>query len=100
MPACESRLEPVRDDRTVPRGRYVDRYVWLAFDMDDFCTMLGSAPSVGRLILAGAIEVFDVHIFHGRTDIGESPRDTPVVAHNDKGHPGDRHSSYIKIPRA
>jgi hypothetical protein len=47
--------------------------------------------------LARVIEGFDVDVFGGWADVGESPGDALVVAHNHEGHTGQGDSRHIEV---
>ena len=84
----------------MPRDLHVDAHVRPAFHVNDLHAMFGLQPSGRRLIRALRVEVFDVHVGHGRADIRESPRNSLVVADNHKGHPRQRDASNIERARS
>src|SRR5215472_3790958 len=78
------------------RDLYVNIYIRLALDVDRLPAMLGLDPSLGRLIRALIIEVFEVDIGYGWSDIRKPPCHALVVAHDHKWQSGQRDTRHVK----
>ena len=89
-----------RDQRAVPGDLDVEGYVRLALHVDYFRTVFGLYPTQRCLIRPLGIEVLDVDVRDGRTDIGKSPGDSLVVAYDHERHPRQSYSGHIKIGAA
>ncbi len=88
-----------RDDRSVTRDLHVHGHVRLALDVDHLDAMFRLHPSRRSLIRALRVEILDVNVGHGWTDVGESPRDSLVVAHDHIRHAGQRHPGNVESAR-
>ena len=81
-------------------GDDIDHDIRLVLDMNDFAAMLGRLPSIGGEIFSVAVGGFDVDVFDGRPNVGESPGDALVVSHDDIGQPGQSDSRHVKVAGA
>ena len=69
-----------RDDGPVPCDLHINVNIRLAFDVNNFCAVLGLHPTFRSLIIPFGVEILDVDIGDGRPHIRESPGDPLVVA--------------------
>ena len=85
------------DNGAVARSYHIENHVGLAFDVNRFLPMLRFNPSCGSFVLPLRIELFDEVVFHGRSNIGESPADTLVVADNHERNARQRNSGHVEV---
>ena len=67
------------------RQYYVRNHIRLALHMDYFMTVLRLFPSIWRQILSSGVEGLNVDVLDRGSEIGESPRNSLVVADDHVG---------------
>ena len=85
------------NDRSVPRGNHVERHIRLSFDANRFLPVLRIDPSCRSLVLPLRIELLDEVVFHSRPNVGESPADALVVAHNNEWNSRQRNAGNVEV---
>jgi hypothetical protein len=91
--------DKVGDDGPVARDLHIDGHIPLSLDVNDFDSMFRLRPSFGSLIRALLVEILDVDVSDRRTDIGESPRDSLVVADDDIRHARESDAGDVERSR-
>src|SRR5580692_10007704 len=77
--------------------QYVHDPVGPALHMNYFATVLGRLPSSRCQVLASRVEGFDIDIFDGRADVGETPCDALVVSHNHVGKSWQSDAGSVEV---
>ena len=88
------------NDRTMSRERHIYQDIRFILYTNQFLTMLWRLPSVWREVLTIRIESLNIDVFNGRTDVGEAPRDTLIVSHNDVRQAGQRNPRNVEVAAA
>src|SRR5262249_23578219 len=81
----------------VTRDVDVKRDVGLAFHVDYLVAHFWLLPSLRSEVLAGSIEILDVSILNGWTNVCATPSQATIVADNDEGIAGKSDPGYIEI---
>ena len=82
------------------RERHIYQDIRFILYTNQFLTMLWRLPSVWREVLTIRIESLNIDVFNGRTDVGEAPRDTLIVSHNDVRQAGQRNPRNVEVAAA
>ena len=81
----------------MPRGHDVQRDIGLSLDVNYFLAVPRIAPSRGRFVLPLRIKFFDEIVFYCWPDVGESPADAPIVAHDNEWNSRQRYAGDVEV---
>src|SRR5512146_595046 len=59
--------------------------------------MLELLPTIMCKILIGVVDRLDVEVGDRRSNVGETPGNASIVAHNDERHPRQAHARHVEI---
>ena len=90
------------DDGAVAGNLHVDSDIGLAFYVDHLGAMLRLRPALRRLVSTLRVESFNVDVRYSRADVGKSPGDSLIVAHDHirhsrEGYAGNVESSGLQV---